>query len=137
MIQGRFAIRAGRNVLPLDASRFCGFRGKHDVKQVLVILAFLHVGTGNSPSHDVIGPVLDVAEGGFGGFPRIGIGGRGNDFLEGGGGGLGLRVGQGGGNLSDGLGGLKLDGGLVEHRFGQIEGLQVRNLGQTGEHKRF
>src|ERR1022692_1121214 len=30
---------------------------------------------------------------------------------------------------------LKLDRGLVQHRFGQIEGLHVGNLGQAGEHE--
>src|ERR1019366_1134109 len=99
--------------LPLDAWRVCGLRWEHDVEQLLVILALLQVGACYLPCRDVIVPALDVVKGGFRRFPRVGIRGRGNDFLQGRGRYLSLRVREGRGKLGDGLGSLKLDGGLV------------------------
>src|ERR1035441_535071 len=69
---GTLRVGPGRHRLPLDAWRVCGLRGERNVEQVLVILALLQVGTRYLPSSDVIVPALDVVEGSFRRFPRVG-----------------------------------------------------------------
>ena len=83
MTQGRFASGPGGMACHFTPSRICGFRGKDNVEQVLVLLALLQVGAGDLPGGDVVGSGLDIFEGGFRRLPRVGISGRGEDLLQG------------------------------------------------------
>ena len=48
-----------------------------------VILALLQIGAGDLPGGDVVGPGLDLVEGGLRCLARVGISGRGEDLLQG------------------------------------------------------
>ena len=79
---GALGVEAGRCSLPFHALRFAVSGGKDYVEQFLVVLALLQVGAGDLPGGDVVGPGLDVFEGGFRRFARVGIRRCGEDILQ-------------------------------------------------------
>src|SRR6266568_5847725 len=130
---GTGGVSAGRQGSPVHAGRISDLRREGDLEEGGKVFAWFTVRAGDLPGGDEIGCGLELLEDRFDRLSCRRIACDSESFLQRRGRRAGLLAGKASGNLDSRLDGFCLDRGVLEQRFDQFKGLQVRNLSQTSE----